>query len=614
MKRFAVLFFLSVMLASRAPAAEKSLGIEEFTSLNDFVQAISSYFPKIQGVITSVKGDILSASVGEQDGLKPGVILSLWREGKEIVHPETQQVLGRMEEMIGEAEVTDVKERSSFLKIIKKIKEPKQGDTARITPKKINIALVPLRIDRPEIVRGLAERLQETGRFTVLENEKVIAFLRDKKQRDSSLIKDMGRSFKLDVVTALEIYPSERGKLLITMRMFYADDARLIDTVTAMLDLASKKETFADIKPFFASDKDDSGFFSDGKIFTAEEKGATKDLPFDAQLLAVGDLEGTGILRYVFSDGARLHIYRQESAGWREEWAEVRSFIDDVKHLHLDVGDINGNGKPEIFVTAMVNEKVISYVMEFQGGMYQRIAAIPGFVRVLKHPGKGIGLIGQSYNPVSFFEGKPRQYTWSDGRYVVGSELALPKSVGLYGFVYADMGDASPFLVALNDANQLVVYVHNNAIWKSADKYPFVGVTVDKPLTGVDAALQKDERPDLQRLESTFKEQVKLKGRILALDISNTGRDEVIVAKNIGTPYLWYLLGYDEAEMAGLSWTGTRLDQRWTVKDIPGVVLDFHVQAQQGGGAQIIALVNTPGGPFKKDRVKVMSYMTTTTK
>ncbi len=617
MKKFLMLFLPVIMLVATAGSEEKPLGVEEYTSVNELASAISSYFPKVQGEIKTAQGETLTIALGSKDGLKTGVTLSLWRAGKEILHPVSGAVLGRAEEEVGEAEVSDVGETSSTIRVIKKIKQPQPGDTARITPKKIRIVLIPLRVAQPGIIQDLSRRLNELGRFLVVENDTVAAFLKDRKQRDASLIKEIGRTFAVDVVAAIEVYPSEGGKLLVTTGMYYADNARPITTIMAMLDLKSKKESLTDVKPFFAPDREETSFFAEGKSFVSDGKIIPK-IPFNARLFAVADLEGNGVLHYVFSDGAKLHIYLQESTGWREEWSEAAPFASgEITHINIDVADINGNGKPEIFVTAMQNEKVISYVMEFQNGVFSRIAAMPGFLRVVKYPGKGDVLIGQSYDPVAFYAGKPKQYSWAEGKYVAGLEFPLPKGVDLYGFVVADMGESQPLLVSLNNSDQLVVYANNSVIWKSEEKYPEVGVTVVKPLTGHDADFFKTASEQVDKTAnppvSLEREKVRIRGRVLALDLNGDGREEIIVPKNNAVPYLdtfgfKFILGYKDAEFVGLSWNNSRLEERFNIRRVQGIVMDFQLLKQQDVKGRLYVLAKIPGWWIKSDTIQVTSY------
>lgn len=616
MKKVIAALLALAFSATLAWSAEKPLGVEELTSVNELAAAISSYFPKIQGDVKSVQHDTVTISIGSKEGLKSGVVLSLWRPGKEVLHPTTGAVLGRTEEEVGNAEVVEVSENSSTLRVIKKQKEPKPGDIARLTPKRISLAVIPLRPERADVIRELGARLEEQGRFSVLESDKLAVFLKDRKQRDSSLIKDLGTSFGSEVAAAVEIYPSENGKLLVTTRIFYTQTAKPVGTIMVMLDLKSRKETLADVKPYFAPDKNnESEFFAEGRSYAGERK-VTAKLPFEAQLFAVGNLEGNETLHYVFSDGARVHVFQQEQAGWREEWAETASLNEEMQTINIDVADINGDGVPQIFVTAMRNEKVISYVMQFQGGSYRRIAAMPGFLRVVKYPGKGPVLIGQNYDSVTFYSGRPRQYRWSEGKYIAGQEFPLPRGVELYGFVVADMGDAQPFLVSLNSSGQLVVYSNNNAIYKSEEVFPTVTTKVTKPLPLKDA-WQKDAAEQAEKFGNLpvllHRDKAVVRGRILAMDVNGDGKDEIIVPKNGSIPYLEYIninaiTGITDADLVGMAWTGVRLEQKMDIKHIPGILLDVQGIKQQGSDAQCLALVYIPGWWIKKDTTQVISY------
>ncbi|MGE5750993.1 MAG: FG-GAP repeat domain-containing protein [Nitrospirota bacterium] len=594
MKIYLILTVLLLTLIPLPAPAEKPLGVEEFTSVEELAVSISSYFPKVQGEVKDVQGDRLTLALSKKDGLMPGMVLTLWRDGKDILHPVTGAVIGRAEEEVGTAEVTSVADTSSTAVVKKKLKDPKSGDKARITPRKINIALLPLRADHPEVIQRLAERLNEFGRFSVLGNEKVAVFIKDRKERDSTLVKEMGTVFGLDAVISLGIYPSSDGKQMVTARIFYTEDASQLDTIVAMLDLKAGKQALGEIRPFFVPLKN--------------EKRISPELPFIARYFVAGDFDGGGNSEYAFLDAARLHIYRLEPTGWREVWTETTPAAnpssDDpaagIQYINLDAADMDGDGRPELFITAMLEGKVTSYVMKFQDGTFRRIAEIPGFLRIINYPGRGVILIGQDYDPVKFFAGKPKQYTWSGGKYVPGPELPLPKGLTLYGFTFADFGEQNPLLVAFDDEDRVIVYAKDAPLWKSAEKYTVVNAYVYKPVTGIAAAISKPaaEADNKSR-------RVRLRGRILALDFNNDGKDEILLPKNIGESFL---SAYSGAELHGLRWTGARLDEAWGIKDLPGPVIDFQVVRQDQNAAQIITLVKIKGGFFSKDREQVMIF------
>ncbi len=609
---------LVLSFGSAGVASEKPLGVENVTSIEEIAYDITSYFPKVQGEVKSVQEDRLTISLGEKNGLLPGVTLTLWRDGKSIRHPVTGQLLGYAEDKVGSVEVNSVADTTCTAVLREKLMDPKVGDKARITPKKINLALLPVRTDHPEILQGIQDRLSDLGRFSVLGNDKVEAFLKDKKQRDSSLIKEMSKAYNLDVIVAIGIYPTEGKKLLVTARLFYADEARPLDTVVAVLDLKSQNETNGDLKPFFVPEKVESNL-------PAEVESNLPILPFDARLMATADFEGNGTMQYVFSDGAKLHVYGMGPAGWREEWTEPAAPIGgdiqhnnfdvvdingnyrpqglsplagDVQQINLDVADINGNGRPDIFVTAVQNSKVFSYVVEFRDGTYKRIAEIPGFVRVITYPGKGVLLLGQDYDPHTFFSGQPRQYSWVNGKYTAGPVFPLPEGVKLYGFVVAAVGEANPFIIALDDKDHILVYSKDMVVWKSAETFPSVGIMVNKDVVASSAVISESVA-DLER-----NKKIRITGRIEAFDVNGDGKDEIILPRNSGT----FLSGYTKAEFVGLGWTGSRLEQRWSIKDIGGAVRDFQIRRQVGLDAQIMALVVSSGGLLHSDHINVISY------
>jgi len=622
MKKVLVIVILVFVLISSSAFAEKPLGPVEMNSIDELAYAIASYFPKVHGELTAVHGDRLTVSLGEKNGILPGMVLTVWRDGSNILHPVTGAVIGRTEDEVGTIEVVSVKETVSEAVMKKQVKEPKAGDRARITPKKINIGILPLQSERPDIIQGLTERLGELGRFTVLGNDKVSAFLKDRKQRDASLVKDMGTAFSLDTVVAVSIFPTE-GKYLVTSRIFTADDAKPVDTIVALLNLTSKREALGDVRPFFAPVKDASGktpvptsapalvSASSALALVKEVSGKLPDLPVAARYFAVADLEGDGAVEYVFSDEKKLSVYRAEHSGWKEVWKEqVDRKERDMQQFRIDVADINGNGRSEIFVTRMLDDRVSSYVVEFENGSFRRTADIPGFLRVVRIPGRGAVLIGQDFNAEKFFAGLPREYTWSGSAYTPGASLAIPPGVDLYSFAFVDFGEARPFLVSFDRDEHLVVYTGETPIWKSEQRYLTVRTVLTKPLSGIDVAVANDSagfnKANIMPGPIMDKSRiVRISGRMIAVDMNGDGRDDLVVAKN--TPE--NLMG--EQKGGGLEvlvWNSNRLEPLWSVKDLASPVFDVEVTRLEQGRPQVSGLVTVSGGLFGKDKARVEKF------
>lgn len=593
MRTFLVLIILvSALIAAPVVHAESPLGPDEFSSTDELALAIAAYFPKVKGEVTDVRGTQLTINLGKKDGIVPNMELSLWREGRELLHPVTKAVIGRAEDEVGSLEVTAVAEATSTAVMKRTVLAPRAGDRARITPRKINLAVLPLRSDRPDIIEGLVERLGDLGRFTLLEQPKVTAFLKDRKQRDATLVREMGSSFALDAVVAVALLPSD-GKYLVTGRIFYADETQPLDTIVATLNLASKREAFGDIRPFFAPLKE-----------LKVEGTKTPPLPVAARYFAVADVDGDGKQEFIVSDASRIFLYRLEADAWKPLAQETVAVSDSQQQeIAISAADINKNGRAEIFMTRMLNEKASSVVFEYQDEALKPIAELSGFLRALYVPGKGTTLIAQDFDAENLFAGKPKELVWSGGTYTVSAYLDIPKDANIFSFALANLGEAQPLLVSFDRDQRLVVHTADAVIWRSEEEYPSVTTSVVKPLAGLDAVLGRSPN-EVDRANNTSAVQyerartVRLPGRILAADMSGKGLDDLIIAKADSSAF-----STAGGEVHGLTWTGARLNTRWKIKDLAGPVLDIQVVRSDAGKNQAYVLIKKSGGMFKPDIV-----------
>ncbi len=72
MRNVIIQCLLTLSLVTGAVAAEKPLGVREYTSVDELATAISSYFPPVQGEVKTVAGDQLTIALGTKDGLQAG--------------------------------------------------------------------------------------------------------------------------------------------------------------------------------------------------------------------------------------------------------------------------------------------------------------------------------------------------------------------------------------------------------------------------------------------------------------------------------------------------------------------------------------------------------------
>jgi len=563
-KRYLILVLFVLVSLPGAVAAGKSSGKEDFRSIDELAAAIIAYFPRLGGEVAAVQGREVTITLGKKSGIKPGMILTLWREGKEIIHPVTRAAIGREEDEVGSAAVVTVGADASTAVIRKQIRKPVKGDRARTCQSKVTLAILQFPDDRRGIAEELADPLDGCGRFTVLDSKKAESFLEGKNQRDSALIREMSRRFGLDAVVVVGSGPPKDSSL-VTVTLFHAEDGSELASLTGRIRRESGAATLGEIKPFFMP--------------LTEGGAGTPVLPIDARFFVSADLDRDGTAEHVFSDGSRLYIYHENTTGWREIWTEPAAWAKKgTKHLYLDASDINGNGKPEVFVTARQGGIVTSMVLEMRNGNYRRIAEVPGFLRVIDYPGRGPVLIGQDFAPKLFFTGAPKEYAWSGNKYAAGPDVNLPKGVTLYGFVFAEVGESRPVLIAFDASDRVQAYSGDSLIWKSEAQYPgsYGG--------GREA---------------------RIKGRILAFDSDGDGRDEIILPRNEEDSFL----GGDRAsELHCMRWTGKRFEPKGNRVDIPGAALDIRANGEKQVDMRIRALLKFPGGLFKKDKTRIAFF------
>jgi len=84
-----VLLILAVAVTASAQTAPPTLGL--------LVNQVVALFPRVNAEVIEVQGGTVTLSLGQRDGLVAGIELSLYREGRELRHPKTGEVLGRTE-------------------------------------------------------------------------------------------------------------------------------------------------------------------------------------------------------------------------------------------------------------------------------------------------------------------------------------------------------------------------------------------------------------------------------------------------------------------------------------------------------------------------------------
>jgi hypothetical protein len=206
----------------------------------------------------------------------------------------------------------------------------------------------------------------------------------------------------------------------------------------------------------------------------------TFDLTDALLAVAAGDLDGDRRPEVVGITDSEVIVYR-----WRDRQltpiARIGGQPSFVRNLHLDVGDVNGGGRAQIFVTALssvpeglkLRNSLRSFVLELRGDKLVRIAdGLDYFLRLLAGPGIDAPiLIAQRMGQPAPFEGPIVRLSWSGERYVEERPLSLPaQAKGLYDFAPLEMVGDQVLEVAVIAEQRIRTYGRGGgSIWEGKD-------------------------------------------------------------------------------------------------------------------------------------------------
>lgn len=294
--------------------------------------------------------------------------------------------------------------------------------------------------------------------------------------------------------------------------------------------------------------------------------------------VAVGDVDGDGTNETVFISRKEVLIYRY-LAGRFVKLGEVRSNLFH-NHISVDVADINGNGKSEIFVTNMNNDRgmLLSFVLEWDGTEFAKIVDKSGwYYRVLNVPGKGNVLLGQKREVREIFAPGVYELKWGNGVYVSADRQILPEEINVFGFNYGDiLNNGQEEIIAFTKNDYIRILGRDgNEEWNSGERFGGSATYIEFPAEA-SASIGNQKETDHFYLPQ----------RILITDTDKDGKNEVIVCRNTDTTRRIFsrLRMFKSGHIECLGWESLGLYPKWTTRQISGYISDYVVGDMDNDG------------------------------
>ncbi|MEK7700583.1 MAG: VCBS repeat-containing protein [candidate division NC10 bacterium] len=534
-----VLLILAGAVAASGQTAPPTLGV--------LVNQVLALFPRADAEVIEVQGGTVTLSLGQRDGLVAGIELALYREGRELRHPRTGEVLGRTEQALGRLAVRQVFEAYSVGAVAPGT-EVRPGDRARVSAGKIKLTLLPL-VDG--VKDGLAEAatyelieaLNRTGRFQIALGDAVGVWLGQQGIKRPDVLEgkglaQVGERFKVERLLVVSFTRVEK-KPYMDVRLFTFPGVNALLTTALFVPPSIKAAPKGDFSAAGRSRESqtpssqrsllarlltgdlDAGTYSSGESSIPLREIAK--FPFAVVALDVAVAPKDGVARVVVTDGEKVYLYKFVERVLEAEWtyrADSRGRVFSVQ-----LADLDGDGVLEVVANRYNPNPAIlmtSFVLATKGGKPAVLVEDIGEILLaVDADGAGIKktLWIQPFSQQGFFKkGEVLRASIRNGKLVTEGRVRVPSAFRATGAAFANINGKDPRALAFVDEfNRLQITVDTEDLWRSSALVGGGGAKLE-----VLTQIERGGRSYLYASEPPP----------LAVDLDGDGVEEIVVPQN----------------------------------------------------------------------------------
>ncbi len=350
----------------------------------------------------------------------------------------------------------------------------------------------------------------------------------------------------------------------------------------------------------------DSGSFvqlrSDREI--SSDLFRSQKLEFRVNGMDVGDIDGDGRPEIVVLAKFNEVIVYQWDQGKLNQRAAFKGSGRD-RLVWVCLADANHNGRDEVYVSNLRGQKLSSYVLEWQEEKLKKLATeMEWYFNRLTVPGKETILMGQKKNMVDIFVPGVYQLQFAGGAYKPIGGISVPRKTNLFNFTQGDLDGDGQVETAFIGAEERLYLIDGNGerLWKSKDYYGATSNILEgkEPVTSGSGATVELE------VETYY-----IPSPLLLVDLNNDKRPEILANRNVSLSSRVFsrIRNFSDGEIQSLVWTGDELLPYWKTRPIRGMVVSQRLADVDGDGQEeLVAAAVLEKETFKKYKSMIYVY------
>lgn len=461
---------------------------------------VAALFPRVSGHVVESHGTTVTLSIGKRDGLLPGLEMSLFREGRELRHPKTGEVLGKIEKPVGRVRVEQVYEAYSTGSVPAGT-SVEAGDVARISAGKQRITIVAMVSGvRESVVEAaiseVVDGLNRAGRFQVSMGDAVGVWAAERGIKPEQVLEGRGLveaagRFKLEHVLVLHFSTVQR-KPFVEARFWSLPSTSPLMTSTAFVPPSvrvTRGQRFSsggDRMPAQPRQRSLLARILGGELEAGSYSSGEGSIPlkeigkfgFPVISMDVSVAPSDQVPRVVLTDGDRIWLYRVVERALEPEWTYDNRFTRPGRIMSVQLADLDGDGVFEVVANRYHPDPQIlltSFIIGVRGGKPAEIHSDGSqFLYAIDADGSGVKrtLWAQGFSRETFFrKGHAERQLLRGDTLVPDGAVRVPDTFRPTGAVMANITGKTPgprSLVFIDEHNRLRIALESEETFRSS--------------------------------------------------------------------------------------------------------------------------------------------------